>query len=88
MSIVQVILVCSSPKAKTLSKPEPVQTGIKVSPRHSSIDRFYCITDRSHDFLFVFYVELVMARESKSSVTIRRRRRRVLPDGDLPNALR
>ena len=30
MSIVQVIVVCSSPKAKTLSKPEPVQTGIKV----------------------------------------------------------
>ena len=25
----QVIAVCSSPKAKTLSKPEPVQTGIK-----------------------------------------------------------
>ena len=33
MSIVQVIAVCSSPKAKTLSKPEPVQTGIKVCPK-------------------------------------------------------
>ena len=33
MSIVQVIVVCSSPKAKTLSKPEPVQTGIKVCPQ-------------------------------------------------------
>ena len=32
MSFVQVIVVCSSPKAKTLSKPEPVQTGIKVCP--------------------------------------------------------
>ena len=30
MSIVQVIVVCSSPKSKTLSKPEPVQTGINV----------------------------------------------------------
>ena len=33
MSIVQVIVVCSSPKAKTLSKPEPVQTGIKLCPQ-------------------------------------------------------
>ena len=33
MSIVQVIIVCSSPKAKTLSKPEPVQTGIKRCPQ-------------------------------------------------------
>ena len=33
MSIVQVIVVCSSPKAKTLSKPEPAQTGIKVCPQ-------------------------------------------------------
>ena len=33
MSIVQVIVVCSSPKAKTLSKPEPVQTVIKVCPQ-------------------------------------------------------
>ena len=33
MSIVQVILVCSFPKVKTLSKPEPVQTGIKVCPQ-------------------------------------------------------
>ena len=30
MSIVQVIVVCSAPIAKTLSKPEPVQTGINV----------------------------------------------------------
>ena len=33
MSIVQVIDVCSSPKAKNLSKPEPVQTGTKVCPQ-------------------------------------------------------
>ena len=33
MSIVQVIVVCSSLKAKTLSIPEPVQTGIKVYPQ-------------------------------------------------------
>ena len=33
MSIVQVIVVCSSLKAKTLSKPGPVQTGIKVCPQ-------------------------------------------------------
>ena len=33
MSIVQVIVVCSSPKPKTLSKPEPVQTGIKLCPQ-------------------------------------------------------
>ena len=33
MSIVQVIVVCSFPKAKTVSKPEPVQTGIKVCPQ-------------------------------------------------------
>ena len=33
MSIVHIIVVCSSPKAKTLSKPEPVQTGIKVCPQ-------------------------------------------------------
>ena len=33
MSIVQVTIVCSSPKAKTLFKPEPVQTGIKVCPQ-------------------------------------------------------
>ena len=33
MSIEQVIVVCSSPKAKTLSKPEPVQTGIKLCPQ-------------------------------------------------------
>ena len=33
MSIVQVILVCSSPKVKTISKPEPVPTGIKVCPQ-------------------------------------------------------
>ena len=33
MSIVQVIVVCSSPEAKTLSKPEPLQTGIKVCPQ-------------------------------------------------------
>ena len=29
----QVIVVCSSPKAKTLYKPEPVQTGIQVCPK-------------------------------------------------------
>ena len=33
MSIVKVIVVFSSPKAKTLSEPEPVQTGIKVCPQ-------------------------------------------------------
>ena len=33
MSIVRIIDVCSSPKSKTLSKPEPVQTGIKVCPQ-------------------------------------------------------
>ena len=33
VSIVQVIVVCSSPKAKTLSKPVPVQTGIKFGPQ-------------------------------------------------------
>ena len=33
MWIVQVIVVFSSPKAKTLSKPEPVQTGIKFCPQ-------------------------------------------------------
>ena len=33
MSIVQVIVVCSSPRAKTLSKPKPVQTGIKLCPQ-------------------------------------------------------
>ena len=33
MSIVQVIVACSSPKAKPLSKPEPVQTGIKLCPQ-------------------------------------------------------
>ena len=32
MSIVQVIVICSSSEAKTLSKPEPVQTGIKLCP--------------------------------------------------------
>ena len=33
MPIVQVIVVCSTLKAKTLSKPEPVETGIKVCPQ-------------------------------------------------------
>ena len=33
MSIVQVIVVCYSPKAKTLSKPKPVRTGIKICPQ-------------------------------------------------------
>ena len=33
MSVVQVIVVCSSLKARTLSKPEPVQTGINVCPQ-------------------------------------------------------
>ena len=33
MSIVQVIVVCSSPKSKTQTKPEPVQTVIKLCPK-------------------------------------------------------
>ena len=45
-SIVQFIVVCSSPKAKTLSKPEPVQAGIKLCPQ--GMDRFYCSVQKVH----------------------------------------
>ena len=47
MSIVQVIIVCFSSKAKTLSKPEPVQTGIKPCPQGIPVWTGFTVHGRS-----------------------------------------
>ena len=44
MSMLQAT-VCSSPKAKTLSKPEPVQTGIKLCPQGIPVCTGFTVLD-------------------------------------------
>ena len=52
MSIVQVIVVCSSPKAKTLSKPEHVQTGIKVCPQDIPVWTGFTVYISLHIYIY------------------------------------
>ena len=50
MSIVQVIIVRSSLKAKTLSKPEPVQTGTKLCPQGFPICTGFTVYQKNADY--------------------------------------
>ena len=54
MSIVQVTVVCSSPKAKTLSKPEPVQTGIKLCPQGIAVWTGFTVYIYIYSLMFSF----------------------------------